>query len=90
MQQLFLKISGDVHGVFFRDETRKLAQSLGLTGWVRNAHDSTVEILAQGDKESLKKLEEWAKNGPPSAKVEKIEKNYSEITEKFNEFKIIY
>ncbi|MFH1565343.1 MAG: acylphosphatase [bacterium] len=89
MQELFLKISGQVQGVCFRSETQKLAQSLGLTGWVKNASDGTVEILAQGEKENLKKLEKWANIGAEFADVKKVEKETREIKNKFSNFEII-
>lgn len=90
MQELFLKISGRVQGVFFRSETQKLAQSLGLTGWVKNAPNGTVEILAQGTEEDLEKLEKWANMGSKYATVEKVEKEFRVVADKFNNFEIKY
>lgn len=89
MQEIFLKIFGQVQGVFFRSETKNMAQSLGLTGWVRNAPDGTVEILAQGAKEDLEKLEKWANIGTGFADVKKTEKDIRKIKNKFNNFEIL-
>lgn len=90
MQELFLKVHGRVQGVFFRHNTNELAQKLKLAGWVKNVSDGTVEILAQGDSEKLKKLEEWARKGSMLAKVEKVEADYREVGDRFDDFNIVY
>ena len=51
-----LKIYGKVQGVFFRDTARIEAEKLGLTGFVRNTPDGTVEIVAEGEDKNLKKF----------------------------------
>jgi acylphosphatase len=66
-------ISGRVQGVFFRVRTQQKAAQLGLTGWVRNRHDSRVEVMAQGDAAALAELENWLQTGPKFAKVSNIE-----------------
>lgn len=81
---------GKVQGVFFRDFTKKEAQKLGLTGWVKNRDDGTVEIVAEGDKSKLRKLILAVKKGSPLAEVEKVDYEYSEYTGKFNDFFINY
>ena len=55
-KQTVLKIYGRVQGVFFRDSSRRKAKELGLSGWVRNEPDGTVQIVAEGEEKSLKKL----------------------------------
>ncbi len=90
MQELFLKIYGKVHGVCFRMRTQEFAQNLGLTGWVKNVDDDTVEILAQGEKENLDTLEKWVDKGPELAQVEKVESDYREVDKKFDSFSIKY
>jgi acylphosphatase len=45
------------------------AQRLGVTGWVRNRRDGSVEAIASGNDEAVDALVEWARHGPPSAKV---------------------
>lgn len=72
MPALSLHITGRVQGVFFRAETQERAQSLGLTGWVRNTKQGGVEIHAEGDSTALRALEEWCHHGPPSAQVESV------------------
>lgn len=66
-------VSGRVQGVFYRAHTQQKAQELGLTGWVRNCTDGTVELMACGETLQIKKLADWLKIGPPHASVQSIE-----------------
>ena len=68
-----LVIHGRVQGVFFRDSMRMEAEKLGITGWVRNCHDGTVEAVVQGDAESVELIMRWAQRGPRLAQVEKVD-----------------
>lgn len=69
-----LRIHGRVQGVGYRDSMRREAESLGLSGWVRNCPDGTVEALVQGRQESVDRLVDWAGQGPRFAKVERVER----------------
>lgn len=71
MQRLL--VSGRVQRVGYRDWTVRNARELGLTGWVRNLSDGRVEVLAEGDEESLHRLVEALRNGPRLATVEHVE-----------------
>ena len=62
-------IHGEVHGVSFRASTKIKALELCLTGWVRNLPSGTVEVHAEGSRDSLDKLIKWCQQGPPLAKV---------------------
>lgn len=68
-----LLIKGRVQGVFYRQTTKELARALSLTGWVRNLDDGRVEAYVQGDRSVLEQLIEWAKQGPPNARVDSVE-----------------
>ena len=68
-----LNIHGHVQGVFFRESMCLEAQQLGITGWVRNRHDGTVEAIVQGSQEAVGLIVEWAKSGPEQARVEEVE-----------------
>ena len=68
-----LVIHGRVQGVFFRDSIHTEAQRLGITGWVRNCRDGTVEAVVQGNEESVQHMLRWAQHGPKLAQVEKVD-----------------
>lgn len=67
-------IHGRVQGVGFRSWTVKNARKLGLTGWVRNATDNTVEALFCGDTSAVEAMIEGCADGPLAAKVSKVER----------------
>ena len=67
-----LVASGRVQGVFFRDSTRREANRLGVTGWVRNRPDGTVEAYAEGAPEAVEALVRWAREGPRHADVDDV------------------
>ncbi len=68
-----IMVHGRVQGVFFRASTQTRALELSLVGWVRNLPDSWVEIYAEGDQGNLELLIEWCRQGPPSAKVTRVD-----------------
>jgi len=88
-RQVYLRVYGIVQGVFFRAYTQKEALALGLKGYVRNMPDGSVEIIAQGQEEKLKKLIEKVKVGPPAASVERVEERWEKITRKYDAFEIL-
>lgn len=88
MQQITMKVRGRVQGVFFRAHTREKAVSLGLTGFVKNAPDGSVEIVAEGDHKELDALEGWCRRGPPLARVTQLEATRQPATGKFKDFRI--
>jgi acylphosphatase len=62
-----------VQGVFFRVETRDRASSLGLSGWVRNCPDGTVEAVFEGDPERVQSMVDWCARGPSGARVDEVD-----------------
>jgi len=68
-----LMILGRVQGVFYRNWTVDAARGLGLTGWVRNRMDGSVEALVQGEADAVARFITLAQDGPPAAKVARIE-----------------
>ena len=66
-------ITGRVQGVWFRDSTRKQANLLGVTGWVRNMADGRVEVVVCGSSDVLQAMHVWLQNGPELADVTHVE-----------------
>jgi acylphosphatase len=66
-------VRGDVQGVFFRDSTRKEAESRGVSGWVRNRDDGSVEAVFEGSADAVEAMIEWARSGPSRAQVEDMD-----------------
>lgn len=66
-------VSGIVQGVGFRAYTQRVAEGLGLSGWVRNLPDGRVEVLVEGDEEVLCIFVKELWKGPRSSKVERLE-----------------
>jgi acylphosphatase len=66
-------VHGEVQGVNFRDATRKEAESAGLSGWVSNRDDGSVEAVFEGDADAVERLVEWCRAGPSSADVEDVD-----------------
>ena len=73
-----IRVTGRVQGVWFRGWTVDQARSLGLSGWVRNRRDGSVEILAEGPDEALAELARRCHEGPPAARVERVEAEESD------------
>ena len=68
-----LLIHGRVQGVGYRESMRIEAARLGVTGWVRNRRDGTVEAVIAGHDEAITVLTAWAHRGPPAAVVTDVD-----------------
>ena len=88
MRRLRLRIHGIVQGVGFRWFVRSNARSLGLVGYVRNVPDGSVEVVAEGEEEALRKLADLCRRGPMLARVERVQEEWSEATGEFSSFDI--
>lgn len=75
MEQIRVRasITGRVQGVWYRGSTQERASSLGLSGWVRNRPDGSVELEAQGSEAAVQALLEWCHQGPPAARVRAVD-----------------
>lgn len=80
---------GLVQGVFFRANTRRCAEALGLTGWVRNTHDGRVEAVFEGEEDKVREAVEWCASKQPYAKVDSKKVEISEATGEFEVFSIV-
>jgi acylphosphatase len=76
---LHVTVSGRVQGVFFRDTTRREAQALGLSGWVRNRPDGRVEAMFVGTRAACETALAFARIGPPRAQVTHVEFEWTDV-----------
>ena len=73
MTRVHVFVSGEVQGVFFRQETRRRAQAAGVAGWVRNLADGRVEAVFEGPAEAVEGMVDWCGRGPEWAHVRQVE-----------------
>ena len=85
-KRLHAVIHGRVQGVSFRYYTVSAAQQLGLTGWVRNRPDGTVETIAEGQQHQLDKFIDFLHNGSPAADVAQVTIGFDDATGEFDNF----
>lgn len=83
-------ISGMVQGVFFRYETRNLAEKLGVGGWVKNTSDGKVEAVFEGDKKKVNAMLDFCRRGPPGARVTGVKVKWEDPKGEFSGFSIKY
>ncbi len=88
MQQLHVFFSGTVQGVGFRQFIRYVARKQRVTGWIMNLPDGRVEAVFQGEKKSIEHVITVGKTRWKLAKVEKVEEQWEEGIEVFQEFSI--
>ncbi|MCX7835219.1 MAG: acylphosphatase [bacterium] len=85
----FVKVRGRVQGVGFRYFVYKHAEKYGLSGWVKNCLDGSVEILVQGDKNVLISFLDEIKKGNPFTKITDFQIEWSKL-ETLNNFRIVH
>ncbi|UCH23766.1 MAG: acylphosphatase [Deltaproteobacteria bacterium] len=83
-------IAGRVQGVFFRLETQRAAERYGVSGWVRNKRDGTVEAVFEGDQTRVDSILKWCQQGSPAAAVERVDLTWEEHTGEYPGFEITY
>ena len=81
-------VTGTVQGVGFRWFVQRVACSSGLTGYVRNLPNGSVEMVAEGDEQALVRLVEALQNGPPGARVSNVTVAWSDAQNEFVDFRI--
>ncbi len=87
MKRAHIYVEGRVQGVGFRANTRRTANRLGLTGWVRNLRDGRVEIIAEGDDNMIDRLIQWCHRGTTMAHVTNVTVEKEDPTGEFNLFR---
>lgn len=81
-------VEGWVQGVGFRDYTHRQAFTLGLTGWVRNLPNGSVEVLLCGQSDKVAAMLQWLRQGSPRARVDKLHIQEIVSQEQFSTFEI--
>jgi acylphosphatase len=88
--RLHIVIEGIVQGVFFRASTIEESSKLGLTGWVKNCPDGSVEAVFEGDMDKIDQILAWCKKGPPGAVVRNVETIWEQTTGEYDSFSMKY
>jgi acylphosphatase len=87
-KRIHLVVRGRVQGVFYRASAQREARQLGLTGWVKNRQDGSVEIVAEGEEDQVKDFLSWAQQGPTTARVDHVDTKWRSYTGEFSDFRI--
>jgi acylphosphatase len=83
-------VRGRVQGVSFRYYAVRTAQSLGLSGWVANRADGTVETVAEGGRGELEEFLSYLRQGPPGARVDGVGISWAAPTGEYDDFRVAY
>jgi acylphosphatase len=83
-----IAVKGVVQGVGFRAYTIRQARALGLHGFVRNLPSGDVEIVAEGNEETIERLLQLVRRGPALSRVEDVTIEFAEPTDEFGEFSV--
>lgn len=82
-------VSGRVQGVFFRQSTKRIAQSLYVQGWARNLPDGRVEAVFEGEEPAVKTLVDYCRHGPLAARVDDLEVRNENYVGEFSDFETL-
>ena len=85
-----VNITGRVQGVFFRAETQRAAEQMGINGWVRNRPDGTVEGFFEGSQDQVEQMIKWCWQGSPRSKVTDVRVTWLPCEEGLAGFSIRY
>jgi len=88
MERVRVIVHGMVQGVFFRANTIRQAQALGIRGFVRNLPDGSVEAVAEGPKKTLEEFVAWCHRGPDMARVDHVDVTWESPSGEFAGFRL--
>ena len=88
--QIKVIVTGKVQGVYYREETRKAADRLGLKGYVKNLPNGSVEAVFKGRQSLVKKMIDWCYTGSPAAIVQNVSTEETDPLENYQTFEIQY
>ena len=83
-----VQVTGQVQGVNFRASAKRQAEALGLSGWVRNLPDGTVEVDFEGPEAAVHQMVEWCSHGPQGAWVDLAEVEWLDALGNFSGFEV--
>ncbi len=83
-------ITGRVQGVFFRANTVRAAERCGVSGWVRNRRDGTVEAVFEGEKTPVDEILQWCRHADPPAAVNEVHVKWEDYSGEYAGFSIAY
>ena len=83
-----VRFFGQVQGVYFRDNTRRRAEELGVVGWVRNLRDGSVEAVLEGPQEPVEALIEWCRTSQPYARDVEAKVSWDGFQGRFKTFSV--
>lgn len=90
MQELYCVVTGKVQGVRYRSYLEDSATKLGLTGYVRNLSDGSVEVCAQGEGNALRDFIEYINEGSLQAQVEGVDAHWRTVKTTYYEFSVLH
>ncbi len=90
MIEMYAVVSGKVQEVRFRNYAQEAATNLGLTGYVKNLQNGTVEVVAQGLPDTLKEFVEYLNEGSSLSKVDCVSIDWRSVSEVYDEFSLLY
>ncbi len=88
LKRVHVIIFGEVQGVFFRDFTKKIADSIGVFGWVKNNSNGSVEAIAEGSKKQLDEFLEKCSKGPQTSEIVEVRRLWEKASGEFKGFGI--
>jgi acylphosphatase len=87
LKRVNLIVRGRVQGVFFEATAQREARRLGLTGWVGNRRDGSIELLVEGEEDTLREIVAWSQKGPSAARVDGVDVRWRSYTGQFHDFR---
>jgi len=87
LKQVQLIVRGRVQGVFFQASAQREARRLGLTGFVSNRPDGSIEMTVEGEEEQMREIIAWAHRGPSPARIEGVDVRWRSYSGQFHDFR---
>jgi acylphosphatase len=88
MKRIHVVAGGIVQGVCFRYYAQREAETLGVTGWVRNLPDGRIEAVVEGGDADVFKMVKWLRHGPPGAVIDEFQSEEESYSGEFPDFRV--